>query len=130
MPKAQHGAVFADSWFSGCAWSPDEQRVAYVAEARASAPAAGLISPVGAAPDKRPMQEPMGEELPEWGRWRSAPGGMGPNGKLTAMPRAWKGVGDRQVQFILFLSWLKALILHANFLFEENQVRKTVRDIL
>lgn len=45
VPKAQHGAVFADGWFSGCAWSPDEQRVAYVAEACAPAPAAGFLPP-------------------------------------------------------------------------------------
>lgn len=58
VPKAQHGAVFADGWFSGCAWSPDEQRVAYVAEAHALASAASFNSPVNAPPDKRPCRSP------------------------------------------------------------------------
>lgn len=33
VPKALHGAVYNDGWFgAGAAWSPDESRVAYVAE--------------------------------------------------------------------------------------------------
>jgi hypothetical protein len=33
VPKAQHGAVYNDGWFSrGAAWSSDESRVVYVAE--------------------------------------------------------------------------------------------------
>ncbi len=35
VPKALHGPVYNDNWFSrGAAWSPDESRVAYVAEVR------------------------------------------------------------------------------------------------
>ncbi len=33
VPKKQHGGVYNDGWFgSGAAWSPDESRLAYVAE--------------------------------------------------------------------------------------------------
>lgn len=33
IPKALHGKVYADSWFGlGAAWSPQEDRIAYVAE--------------------------------------------------------------------------------------------------
>jgi acylaminoacyl-peptidase len=31
-----HGAVYSDGWFEGVAWSPDEDRVAYTAEAPAA----------------------------------------------------------------------------------------------
>lgn len=35
VPTTLHGAVYNDGWFAaGAAWSPDEQRVAYVAEVR------------------------------------------------------------------------------------------------
>lgn len=84
-----------------------------------------------ALPDKRPMQEPLDEELPEWGRWRSAPGGKGPNGKLTATPRAWKGVGDRQVRQCICFSFASGHLFCMRFLqFPRSQVRKTVCDIL
>ena len=33
VPPAVHGGVYADGWFEGAAWSADESRVAYVAEA-------------------------------------------------------------------------------------------------
>ena len=33
VPSKQHGALYNDGWFSlGPAWSPDESRIAYVAE--------------------------------------------------------------------------------------------------
>ena len=33
MPNKQHGGVYNDGWFgSDAAWSPDESRLAYVAE--------------------------------------------------------------------------------------------------
>ena len=33
VPKKQHGGVYNDGWFgNGAAWSPDESRLAYVAE--------------------------------------------------------------------------------------------------
>ena len=33
VPKSLHGQVYADNWFGlGVAWSPDEDRIAYVAE--------------------------------------------------------------------------------------------------
>lgn len=33
VPKALHGSIYNDGWFgSGAAWSPDESRLAYVAE--------------------------------------------------------------------------------------------------
>ena len=33
VPKKQHGGVYNDGWFgSDAAWSPDESRLAYVAE--------------------------------------------------------------------------------------------------
>ena len=33
VPKKLHGAVYNDGWFGiGAAWSPDESRIAYVAE--------------------------------------------------------------------------------------------------
>ena len=36
VPKKQHGSVYNDGWFgSGAAWSPDESRLAYVAEVTA-----------------------------------------------------------------------------------------------
>ncbi len=35
VPKALHGGVYNDGWFgAGAAWSPDETRLAYVAEVR------------------------------------------------------------------------------------------------
>jgi acylaminoacyl-peptidase len=35
VPKTLHGSVYNDGWFgSGAAWSPDEDRLAYVAEVR------------------------------------------------------------------------------------------------
>ncbi len=35
VPKKVHGAIFNDGWFgSGAAWSPDETKLAYVAEVR------------------------------------------------------------------------------------------------
>ena len=78
-----------------------------------------------AAPDKCPMQEPLSEELPEWGRWHSAPGGKGSDGKPTAMPRAWKGVGDRQVRLFLCFSVASGrLFCMQLFRLSENQVRK------
>lgn len=39
VPAPLHGAVYNDGWFAaGAAWSPDEQRIAYVAEARPAPP--------------------------------------------------------------------------------------------
>ena len=33
VPKKVHGGIYNDGWFgSGAAWSPDESRIAYVAE--------------------------------------------------------------------------------------------------
>ena len=37
VPSKVHGSVFNDGWFStGASWDPQEQRIAYVAEARAT----------------------------------------------------------------------------------------------
>ena len=89
MPKAQHGAVFADGWFSGCAWSPDEQRVAYVAEAHAPAPAASFNSPVNASPDMRPCRSPWARKC------RSGAAGAARRAAMASSPpchgpgRAW-----------------------------------------
>lgn len=33
VPQAQHGPLYNDGWFgTGAEWSPDESRIAYVAE--------------------------------------------------------------------------------------------------
>lgn len=45
VPEALHGPVVNDNWFSrGAAWSPDESRVAYVAEVSPRSRAPGMSS--------------------------------------------------------------------------------------
>ena len=39
VPSKQHGSLYNDGWFSlGPAWSPDETRIAYVAEVTLTPP--------------------------------------------------------------------------------------------
>eukprot|EP00976_Prorocentrum_cordatum_P110081 1195134-Prorocentrum_minimum.AAC.1 len=60
VPKKTHGAVYADGWFEGIHWSPDEARLAYVAEEP--------------QPDPTPLWcadgEVNGTENPATGGWR------------------------------------------------------------
>ena len=70
VPAAVHGPVYADGWFEGVAWSADEDRVAYTAEApaavrtplwpgRVKAKAADDTSPSG--------WRGQGEHIDDWG---------------------------------------------------------------
>ncbi|KAL4858184.1 Acylamino-acid-releasing enzyme 1 [Chlorella vulgaris] len=69
VPKSLHGAVYNDGWFgSGAAWSPDEQQVAYVAEA------------------------PPPARTPEW--CGPAPGADGKKEEGAAAPKGWRGHGE------------------------------------
>jgi hypothetical protein len=48
VPKAQHGAVINDGWFSrGAAWSSDESKVVYVAEVGGGAEACWACGTAG-----------------------------------------------------------------------------------
>ncbi|GAB4823019.1 hypothetical protein N2152v2_010065 [Parachlorella kessleri] len=67
VPKALHGSIYNDGWFgAGAAWSPDETRLAYVAEA------------------------PAASKTPEWG---ARPGAAGKKWE-GAGPKGWRGVGE------------------------------------
>ncbi|CAG9467337.1 unnamed protein product [Pedinophyceae sp. YPF-701] len=76
VPATIHGAVYNDGWFSdGAAWSPDETRVAYVAEA------------------------PRREQTPEWGKKvpASSTAAAGDSSKEPrAGPKGWRGKGPWQ----------------------------------
>ncbi|KAK9803410.1 hypothetical protein WJX72_008476 [[Myrmecia] bisecta] len=80
VPKSVHGPVYNDGWFGvGAAWSPDERRIAYVAEAPPSA------------------------RTPEWGASASSQSsaqvdsnGAKPAAKEQAGPKGWRGVGEWQ----------------------------------
>lgn len=72
-----------DGWFSkGAAWSPDEKRVVYVAEA------------------------PVGDATPQWGASNGNGNGNGDKGaadkgaadkkEVKAAPKGWRGVGEYQ----------------------------------
>lgn len=70
VPSALHGAVYNDGWFgTGVAWSPDESRIAYVAES------------------------PVAVKTPEW-----SVGLKGPDGKKKegAGPKSWRGISEFQ----------------------------------
>jgi acylaminoacyl-peptidase len=80
-PKALHGAIVNDNWFSrGAAWSPDETRVCYVAEA------------------------PPTQRTPQWGSSEKKDEGGSSGGKSAAAPpassaatpRGWRGVGEAE----------------------------------
>ena len=82
VPPSVHGPVYApDGYLStGAAWSADEGRVAYVAEA------------------------PPEEETPEWGRESSAARPAAPHGQAAAAaggaaPKAWKGVARAEADW-------------------------------
>lgn len=83
MPKAVHGPVINDGWFSrGAAWNADEDIVVYVAEQRAAeqTPAFGGSGSSGSN-----------------GGARSKASGSGSNGSSSskaaaAAPRTWRGV--------------------------------------
>ena len=67
VSQALHGSIYNDGWFgSGAAWSADESKLAYVAEA------------------------PPPAKTPEWGAR------LGPDGKKAegAGPKGWRGVGE------------------------------------
>jgi acylaminoacyl-peptidase len=69
VPKLLHGGVFNDGWFgTGAAWSPDETKVAYVAEA------------------------PPATKTPEWCGVAAGPDGKKPEG--AAAPKGWRGLGE------------------------------------
>ncbi|KAL0045655.1 hypothetical protein WJX82_000743 [Trebouxia sp. C0006] len=74
VPKKQHGGVYNDGWFgSGAAWSPDESRLAYVAEA------------------------PAASQTPAWGGLvKSSKSSSEGDEKDTAAPKTWRGQGEWQ----------------------------------
>ncbi|EIE20682.1 alpha/beta-hydrolase [Coccomyxa subellipsoidea C-169] len=77
VPTKVHGSVFNDGWFSaGASWDPQEQRIAYVAEA------------------------PADVETPEWGGiFEAATDGNsseGPKEEKGAAPKSWRGLGEWQ----------------------------------
>ncbi len=70
VPASLHGSIYNDGWFgSGACWSPDETRLAYVAE------------------------RPVLTKTPEFGGV-----GKGPDGKKSegAGPKGWRGIGEFQ----------------------------------
>ena len=71
VPRSVHRGVFNDGWFAdGAAWSPDESRVCYVAEA------------------------PAAEKTPEWGAFTAGSRSVGGEAKGRAKVRGWWLVGS------------------------------------
>ncbi|KAL4526114.1 hypothetical protein Ndes2526B_g01069 [Nannochloris sp. 'desiccata'] len=70
VPCSLHGSMYNDGWFgSGAAWSPDETRLAYVAEM------------------------PVLSKAPEFGGAQKGPDGKKMEG---AGPKGWRGIGEFQ----------------------------------
>ncbi|KAK9862725.1 hypothetical protein WJX84_011555 [Apatococcus fuscideae] len=73
VPSKQHGPLYSDGWFSlGPAWSPDESRIAYVAE------------------------EPPTTETPKWSGAAKTDGQEATDALPTATPKSWQGIGEYQ----------------------------------
>ena len=125
VPKTLHGSVYNDGWFgSGAAWSPDEDRLAYVAEVSVlhtvnamlwchlliSATCTFVIAndetPGAASDDRMMLQAPAATQTPSWGNTKpdiaNQDDGAGSGGKDKAAggegaaPRTWRGVGSFQ----------------------------------
>eukprot|EP00208_Stichococcus_sp_RCC1054_P004576 CAMPEP_0206148488 /NCGR_PEP_ID=MMETSP1473-20131121/36760_1 /ASSEMBLY_ACC=CAM_ASM_001109 /TAXON_ID=1461547 /ORGANISM="Stichococcus sp, Strain RCC1054" /LENGTH=792 /DNA_ID=CAMNT_0053545837 /DNA_START=314 /DNA_END=2692 /DNA_ORIENTATION=- len=101
VPTTLHGAVYNDGWFAaGAAWSPDEQRVAYVAEAPADVQTPLWGNSASANEDKISGGDAdgnrsgaVGDDGQEIGADGSDKKGKADEG---AQPKTWRGVGTFQ----------------------------------